>query len=128
MAFILICVFGSLYVINEQMTIGGITAFFTYAMLFMQPIVSLGNITNKLQSSFACAERVFTLLDEEEEVPEETGTSLETINGEVEFRNVSFRYLEDKPLIENMNLHVQPGQLVAIVGPTGGGKQRWSTC
>lgn len=122
MAFILICVFGSLYVINEQMTIGGITAFFTYAMLFMQPIVSLGNITNKLQSSFACAERVFTLLDEEEEVPEETGTSLETINGEVEFRNVSFRYLEDKPLIENMNLHVQPGQLVAIVGPTGGGK------
>lgn len=122
MAFILICVFGSLYVINEQMTIGGITAFFTYAMLFMQPIVSLGNITNKLQSSFACAERVFTLLDEEEEVPEETDTSLETINGEVEFRNVSFRYLEDKPLIENMNLHVQPGQLVAIVGPTGGGK------
>lgn len=122
MAFILICVFGSLYVINGQMTIGGITAFFTYAMLFMQPIVSLGNITNKLQSSFACAERVFTLLDEEEEVPDETGTVMDTTNGEVEFRNVSFRYLEDKPLIENLNLHVQPGQLVAIVGPTGGGK------
>lgn len=121
-AFILICVFGGINVINGNMTLGGITSFYTYAMLFMQPIVALGNITNRLQSSLACAERVFTLLEEEEETPESTSCSIDSAIGKVEIKHVDFCYSEDKPLIEDMNITVEPGQLVAIVGPTGGGK------
>ncbi len=121
-AFIAICVFGGLSVISGRMTLGGITAFYTYAMLFMAPIVSLGNITNRLQSSLACAERVFTLLSEEEELPEETEHFIKSARGQVEIEHVDFRYSEDKPLIEELNISVQPGELIAIVGPTGGGK------
>ncbi len=121
-AFIIICVFGGIYVISGRMTLGDITAFYTYAMLFMQPIVALGNITNKLQSSLACAERVFTLLEEEEEIPESSTRVIDTAQGRVEIEHVDFRYLADKPLIEDMNIKVEPGQLIAIVGPTGGGK------
>lgn len=121
-AFILICVFGGLYVISGRMTLGGITAFYTYALLFMAPIVSLGNITNRLQSSLACAERVFTLLEEEEEVPEETTQTIDVPRGKVDIEHVDFSYSEDKPLIEDMNISVEPGELIAIVGPTGGGK------
>lgn len=121
-AFILICVFGGLYVISGRMTLGGITAFYTYALLFMAPIVSLGNITNRLQSSLACAERVFTLLEEEEEIPEETTQTIDVPRGKVDIEHVDFSYSEDKPLIEDMNISVKPGELIAIVGPTGGGK------
>ncbi len=121
-AFIVICVFGGIYVISGKMSLGDITAFYTYAMLFMSPIVSLGNITNRLQSSLACAERVFTLLNEEEEIPEETGRTIEDAEGKVEIEHMSFSYSEDKLLIEDMNITVEPGQLIAIVGPTGGGK------
>ena len=91
-------------------------------MLFMQPIIAMGNITNRLQSSLASAERVFILLNEEEEIPEETGQTIEDAEGKVEIEHMSFCYSEDKPLIEDMNIIVEPGQLVAIVGPTGGGK------
>jgi len=121
-AFIFICVFGGIYVINGKMTLGGITSFYTYAMIFMQPIIAMGNITNRLQSSLASAERVFILLNEEEEIPEETGQTIEDAEGKVEIEHMSFSYSEDKPLIEDMNINVEPGQLVAIVGPTGGGK------
>lgn len=121
-SFIVICVFGGIYVISGKLTLGGITSFYTYAMLFMQPIVALGNITNRLQSSLACAERVFTLLEEEEEIPESTSQAIETAQGRVEINHVDFSYSADKPLIEDLNIAVEPGQLVAIVGPTGGGK------
>ena len=121
-AFIAICVFGSINVVSGNMTLGGITSFFTYAVLFVSPIVSLGNITNRLQSSLACAERVFTLLDEEEETPDSFENYIDEPIGKVDVQNISFRYTEDKPLIENLNIDVKPGQLVAIVGPTGGGK------
>lgn len=121
-AFILICVFGGLSVINGRMTLGGITAFYTYALLFMAPIVSLGNITNRLQSSLASAERVFNLLSKEEEIPEETRHKIEVAKGKVDIEHVNFSYSEDHPLIEDMNISVEPGELIAIVGPTGGGK------
>ncbi|NLP48964.1 MAG: ABC transporter ATP-binding protein [Clostridiales bacterium] len=121
-AFIMICVFGGMFVVGGRMSLGGITSFYTYALLFMQPIVSLGNITNRMQSSLACAERVFHLLDEEEESPDDNKNFIENPQGNVCFDDVDFSYKPDEPLIENMNIKVKPGQLIAIVGPTGGGK------
>ena len=88
----------------------------------MQPLVSIGNIANNLQSSLASAERVFNLLDEPDECADCYDTRIEEPKGEVEFKDVSFSYTPEVPLIENMNLKVEPGQLVAIVGPTGAGK------
>lgn len=122
LAFIMICVFGGMFVVGGRMSLGGITSFYTYALLFMQPIVSLGNITNRMQSSLACAERVFNLLEEEEEISDDHSNFIEQAQGSVCFDDVDFSYNLDEPLIENMNINVKPGQLVAIVGPTGGGK------
>ena len=121
-AYVLICVIGGVYVIKGTFSLGDITTFFTYSKLFMQPLVSIGNIANNLQSSLASAERVFNLLDEPDECADCYDTRIEEPKGEVEFRDVSFSYTPEVPLIENMNLKVEPGQLVAIVGPTGAGK------
>ncbi len=121
-AYVLICVIGGIYVINGTFTLGNITTFFTYSKLFMQPLVNIGNIANNLQSSLASAERVFNLLDEPDEIPDCYDNRIEEPKGSVEFRNVSFSYTPDAPLIKDMNLKVEPGQLVAIVGPTGAGK------
>ena len=121
-AYVLICVIGGVYVIKGTFSLGDITTFFTYSKLFMQPLVSIGNIANNLQSSLASAERVFNLLDEPDECADCYDTRIEEPKGEVEFKDVSFSYTPEVPLIENMNLKVEPGQLVAIVGPTGAGK------
>ncbi|MBQ2775670.1 MAG: ABC transporter ATP-binding protein [Clostridia bacterium] len=121
-AYVLICVVGGIYVIGGTLTLGAITTFFTYSKLFMQPLVDIGNIANRLQSSLASAERVFALLDEENESEDSYNCRVEEPTGAVTFENVNFRYTPDVPLIENMNLEVKPGQLVAIVGPTGAGK------
>lgn len=121
-SYVIICVIGGLNVVSGAMSIGGIVAFFTYSKLFMQPLVDLGNIASRLQSSLASAERVFSLLDEEEEIPDNPLHKLEKCTGRVQFENVSFRYSEDKPLIEGLNLNAEPGSLIAIVGPTGAGK------
>ncbi len=121
-AYVLICVVGGIYVIGGTLTLGSITTFFTYSKLFMQPLVDIGNIANRLQSSLASAERVFALLDEEVESEDSYKYRVEEPSGAVTFEDVNFSYSPDVPLIENMNLHVEPGQLVAIVGPTGAGK------
>jgi ABC-type multidrug transport system fused ATPase/permease subunit len=87
------------------------------------PIVQTANIANIIQSTVACAERVFEILDEEEEIPDSSdAVVLNNPRGEVKFEKVDFRYKEDTPLIENMNLHVKQGDTIAIVGPTGAGK------
>ena len=121
-AYVLICVIGGIYVISGTLTLGDITTFFTYSKLFMQPLVDIGNIANRLQSSLASAERVFALLDEEVEIEDSYLCRIEEPRGAVTFEDVCFSYTPDVPLIEHMDLSVEPGQLVAIVGPTGAGK------
>ena len=119
--YVLICVVGGYLIINKKLDIGIITAFMAYTKMVMQPIVDLSNIANSLQSSLASAERVFDILDAEEE-PEDS-TEYTVLDGNnVVFENVKFAYTEDKPLIDGLNLTVNKGELVAIVGPTGAGK------
>lgn len=121
--YVLICVVGGVFVTNKVITIGDIQAFIQYARQFSQPINQIAQIANIIQSTVASAERVFEVLDEEEEVQvKENAIALPSPKGEVVFDNVSFRYKEDEPLIEDVNIHIQPGQSVAIVGPTGAGK------
>lgn len=119
--YVLICVVGGILVTQRAISIGDIQAFITYTKQFSQPITQTANIANIIQSTIAAAERVFELLDEEEEVVEVTTVKLQEAKGEVEFINVDFGYGEEL-LIKNMNVYVKPGQTVAIVGPTGAGK------
>ncbi len=123
LGFIGVCVVGALMVISGRMSVGGVTAFITYNKQFTQPISQVANIMNVLQSAVASAERVYELLDEPEEIEsEDKGVSLAHAKGAVTFEHVDFGYTDDKTLIQDMNLHVEPGQMVAIVGPTGAGK------
>ncbi|UTE78546.1 ABC transporter ATP-binding protein [Rossellomorea sp. KS-H15a] len=120
-SYVLISVVGGILVTNRAISIGDIQAFITYTRQFTQPITQTANIANIIQSTVAAAERVFELLDEEEEVKEETVAHLSRPEGEVAFEHVDFGYGENL-LINDMNIHVKPGQTVAIVGPTGAGK------
>lgn len=121
--YVLICVVGGVLVTQRSLQIGDIQAFIQYARQFTQPIAQTANIANIIQSTVASAERVFEVLDEAEEVPE--ASAAKTIAhpaGQVRFNHVRFGYKEDAVLIEDMNIDVKPGQMVAIVGPTGAGK------
>lgn len=120
--YVIICVIGGYLIVKKQATVGDITVFITYSKLLMQPITDLSNIANNLQSSLASAERVFDLLDAEEELEDVKKELYLEKGGSVEFKNVDFSYLPEKPLIRNFNLKVNKGDLVAIVGPTGAGK------
>ncbi|MCH5197592.1 MAG: ABC transporter ATP-binding protein [Oscillospiraceae bacterium] len=103
--------------------IGDITKFLSYSSYFSSPIISLSKIINNIQSSLASAERVFSLLDEIEEAPDASAEDLTNdIKGLIEFKDVSFRYKEDVPLIDGLDLTAKPGSTTAIVGPTGAGK------
>ncbi|MFA5466591.1 MAG: ABC transporter ATP-binding protein, partial [Candidatus Izemoplasmatales bacterium] len=104
--------------------IGDITIFVTYHRRFMNPILNLANLVNMLQSAVAGAERIFNLLDAEEEVEEQdiVKIDLDKVEGEVVFSNVDFSYTADQDLIKNLNLIASPGKQIAIVGPTGAGK------
>ena len=109
--------------IANTMKIGDIEKFLSFSSLFSQPITSISQMINGIQSALASAERVFELLDEEEQTADNTENEPEGLSeGNVEFKNVSFRYKEDTPLIENFTLSASPGHIVAIVGPTGAGK------
>lgn len=124
LAYVFVCVFGGLMVAKRAIDVGDIQAFIQYMRSFTHPIVQTANIANVIQSTIASAERVFEVLDEKEQTPDADKVSVprEAFRGEVRFENVSFRYKEDVPLIENMNIHIRPGQMAAIVGPTGAGK------
>ncbi len=118
-----ISVVGGIWITRSVLGIGDILAFIQYSRQFTMPIIQTANIANIIQSTVACAERVFEILDEEEEVPDSRDAVVpEDPRGEVQFEDVSFRYEEDEPLIENMNIDIKEGHTIAIVGPTGAGK------
>ena len=121
LSYVLISVVGGILVTQRAISIGDIQAFITYSKQFTQPITQTANIANIIQSTVAAAERVFELLDEEEEMKENTSVSLNRAVGTVTFEQVEFGY-EENLLIQNMNINVLPGQTVAIVGHTGAGK------
>ncbi|MBT2582888.1 ABC transporter ATP-binding protein [Planococcus sp. ISL-109] len=121
LSYVLISIVGGVLVIQRAISIGDIQAFITYSKQFTQPITQTANIANIIQSTVAAAERVFELLDEQEEVEAVTTSVLARAKGAVAFEDVDFGY-GDNLLIESMNIDVQPGQTVAIVGPTGAGK------
>lgn len=103
--------------------IGDISKFLSYSSQFSNPIINVSKIINNIQSSLASAERVFNMLDEFDEIPDDcTNDDKEVLKGEVEFRDVSFRYVADRPLIDDLSFVAKPGSITAIVGPTGAGK------
>ncbi len=121
--YVVIAVLGGLRVSSGTMTLGEVQAFIQYSRQFTQPVTQVASMVNLLQSGVASAERVFELLDaEEEETDRDHARIVEVPHGRVALESVSFRYEEDRPLIEDLSLIVEPGQTVAIVGPTGAGK------
>jgi ATP-binding cassette subfamily B protein len=123
LSYVIVAVVGGLRVASGSMSLGDVQAFIQYSRQFTQPLTQVASMANLLQSGVASAERVFDLLDAQEQVPERTGTSLPADrHGRVEFEHVSFRYQPDKPLIDDLSLVADPGHTVAIVGPTGAGK------
>jgi ATP-binding cassette subfamily B multidrug efflux pump len=121
--YVLVAVVGALRVASGALSLGDVQAFIQYSRQFSQPLTQVASMANLLQSGVASAERVFALLDadEQEKDPAEPVRPAE-VRGRVEFRDVSFSYFPDVPLIEDLSLTVEPGQTVAIVGPTGAGK------
>ncbi|WP_279235232.1 ABC transporter ATP-binding protein [Nocardioides sp. SR21] len=120
--YVLVAVIGALRVAHGQLSLGEVQAFIQYSRQFTQPLTQLASMANLLQSGVASAERVFELLDADEEPVDATGAPAAGRRGEVAFEHVSFRYDEDRPLITDLSLVARPGQTVAIVGPTGAGK------
>ena len=121
---LVVIVGGYLAGLPSPLLIGDITAFVQYQRSFVNPILNIANIVNQLQSAIAGAERIFKVLDEAEELNEvkEVDYQLTEVLGQVEFRDVDFSYSEEKELIQNLNLQVDPGKQIAIVGHTGAGK------
>jgi len=121
--YVLVAVVGGLLIAGGSLTLGAVTAFIQYSRQFSQPLTQVASMANLLQSSVASAERVFALLDAREQDPDAAESARPAaVTGRVEFQDVCFRYAADRPLIEQVSLTVEPGQTVAIVGPTGAGK------
>ncbi|HLF61187.1 MAG TPA: ABC transporter ATP-binding protein [Acidimicrobiia bacterium] len=121
--YVIIAVIGGLRVASGTMSLGDVQAFILYSRQFTQPVTQVASMVNLLQSGVASAERVFELLDADEEVPDDHHPRMAAeSHGRVVFEGVSFKYEADRPLIEDLSLTVEPGQTVAIVGPTGAGK------
>src|SRR6185436_20589172 len=121
--YVAVAVVGGLRVASGAMSLGDVQAFVQYSRQFTQPLTQAASMANLLQSGVASAERVFALLDADEQEPDPVPARRpETVRGEVAFEHVSFSYDPDRPLIEDLSLSARPGQTVAIVGPTGAGK------
>ena len=113
---------GAIYAVAGGITIGQLSIFLNYATQYTKPFNEISGVVTELQNALACASRVFELLDADDQVPEAEHARVLQPDGHVELKDVSFRYLPDRPLIEGLNLDVKPGQRIAIVGPTGCGK------
>ena len=113
---------GALYAVRGGITIGQLSVFLSYANQYTKPFNEISGVVTELQNALACAARVFELLDAEDQVSEAENAAALQPDGHVQLQDVSFRYLPDRPLIEGLSLDVQPGQRIAIVGPTGCGK------
>lgn len=123
LGYVCVCLLGGYLTVEKVIEIGDVQAFIQYMRSFMQPISQIANVSNTLQSTAAAAERVFEFLEEPEEVAEcETPITLSNVEGEVEFKNVCFGYQPDALIIHDFSSKIKPGQMVAIVGPTGAGK------
>lgn len=123
LGYVAVAIIGGILTVRGSMTIGGIQAFITYVRNFTQPVGQLAQVLNMLQSTAAAAERVFEFLEEEEEDQTvENPVSIEGLDGDVEFHNVSFGYNPETTIIKNFNADIKEGQKIAIVGPTGAGK------
>ncbi|UWG99324.1 ABC transporter ATP-binding protein/permease [Dehalobacter sp. DCM] len=123
LAYVGICVLGGIWITRSLLGLGDIIAFIQYSRSFTMPIIQTANIANIIQSTVACAERVFEILDEQEEIPDSPeAVTLSAPKGDIQIEHVSFRYKDNVPLIEDMNLNVKSGDTIAIVGPTGAGK------
>ena len=113
---------GALYAVRGGITIGQLSVFLSYANQYTKPFNEISGVVTELQNALACAARVFELLDAEDQLPEAENAVTLQPDGHVQLQDVAFRYLPDRPLIEGLSLDVQPGQRIAIVGPTGCGK------
>lgn len=123
LGFVTSAVVGGIMVINGQLSIGLVQAYLQYVNQVSEPITQVSYVINSLQSAFAALERIFEILDQEEEVEEVLNLSVpENVRGEVAFKHVAFGYSPDKLLMEDVNFKVKPKQMIAIVGPTGAGK------
>ena len=119
----LVALAGGIAVIRGHMSVGNLTAFLSYANQYTKPFNEISGVVTELQNAITCAGRVFELIDEEARTPDkEDAAVLDGAKGALDIKNVSFSYVKDKPLLCNLNLKVEPGQRVAIVGPTGCGK------
>lgn len=122
MAYLIIAAIGALQVLSGTLTIGNMQAFVQYVWQVSQPVQTITQLASVLQSAKSSLDRIFEVLDEPDEVSQVTEHLTHDLTGQVSFENVSFQYVADKPLIQNFNLEVKPGEMVAIVGPTGAGK------
>jgi len=118
-----VCLFGAVLFYQGKVTLGNLSSFIQYSRKFSGPVNELANIFADLQSALAAAERVFALIDAEPEAEDAPGAvAIEEVSGDVQFQQVDFSYLPDKPIIKKLNIHAAPGSLTAIVGHTGAGK------
>ena len=122
LTYLLLALLGGLQVIAGRLTVGNMQAFVQYVWQINQPIQNLTQLAGQLQSAKSSLDRIFQVLDEADEVNDETEKLDQDLTGQVSFKDVNFQYVADKPLIRNFNLEVKPGEMVAIVGPTGAGK------
>ena len=122
LTYLIIALFGGLQVLAGRLTVGNMQAFVQYVWQINQPIQNLTQLAGQLQSAKSSLDRIFQVMDEPDEVADVTETLSGDLTGQVSFKNVDFQYVADKPLIRNFNLEVKPGEMVAIVGPTGAGK------